>query len=56
MRTIEDFPKNDEIKETEKAIKELKASNSWEAIVWAKTDLQGLLKERDEWLKNDTSD
>ena len=55
MKTIEDFPKNDEIREIEKAIEELKASNSWEAIMLAKTDLQDILKEREEWLKDDTT-
>lgn len=55
MNTIDNFPENDEIKEIEKSIEELKASNSWESIVLAKTDLQYLLKKRDEWLKNETS-
>ena len=49
---IEDFPKNDEIKEIEKSIEELKATNSWEAIMLAKTDLQDLLQEREKWVEN----
>ena len=55
MKKIEDFPENDEIKETEKAIEELKASNSLEAVMLATTDLQYLYKKREKWLNDDQS-
>lgn len=49
---IEDFPENDEIKEIEKAIDELKESKSWEEVVFARTDLQCLLEKRERWVEN----
>jgi len=50
--SLEDFPENNEIKEIEKAIEELKESKSWEAVMLAKTDLQDLLQKRDKWIEN----
>ena len=49
---IQDFPKNDEIKDIEKAIISLKKTNSWGAVMLAKTDLDYLLSKREEWLSD----
>lgn len=50
--SLEDFPENNEIKEIEKAIEDLKKTRSWEAVMLAKTDLRDLLEKREDWVKN----
>lgn len=51
---IEDYPKNDEIKDIQKAIIDLTKTNSWEAIMLAKTDLNYLLDQREKWLDDES--
>ena len=46
------YPENHNITHQRKACFDLEASRDWDALEWAKSDLHGILKKREVWLKN----
>ncbi len=45
------YPKNEEILVQRITVLELEATNDWEAVKHARADLYGMIKEKEEWIK-----
>lgn len=51
LMNIDDYPLNQEIEETKRAVAELKLSGDAGALQLAESDLNGMLQERKNWIK-----
>lgn len=52
---IEDYPENDEIQKTQKAIEDLMKTDDIGALKFAEHDLNTMLQKRKEWLEKNKS-